>query len=131
MSSQAINEAAEVQKGHFDRMFSDFMRLQGSYPHDDFKARIRWRDRYIVVLTVIPVILYFLFGEKPVAMVQWGGTAQAWTLPIISIGTVYLVHRYIPKNMAATALMTWLLYAGAFVITAFVLVSEYRKYFMG
>jgi pheromone shutdown protein TraB len=63
-------------------------------------------------------------------MVQWGGTAQAWTLPIISLGTVYLVQRYVPKNMKATALMTWLLYAGAFVITAFVLVSEYRKYFL-
>jgi hypothetical protein len=43
---------------------------------------------------------------------------------------VYLVQRYVPKNMKATALMTWLLYAGAFVITAFVLVSEYRKYFL-
>jgi Mn2+/Fe2+ NRAMP family transporter len=116
--------------GH-SRMFSDFMRLQGVFKHDDFKARTRWRDIYIVVLTVIPVIMYFVFGEKPVAMVQWGGTAQAWTLPIISLGTLYLVYRFIPKNLQASKPMIVALWAGAIVITGFVLVSEYRRYFLG
>ncbi len=115
--------------GH-SRMFADFMRLQGSFPHDDYAARLRWRDRFIVILTVIPILFYFAFGEQPVAMVQWGGTAQAWTLPILSVGTVYLVTRYLPKSMRATTLMTVLLWLGAFVITAFVLMSEYRKFFL-
>ena len=111
-------------------MCADFLRVFGVYPHDDFAARTRWRDRFIIVLTVIPVSLYFIFGEQPVAMVQWGGTAQAWTLPIISIGTVYLVQRYMPREMRATHLMTFLLWISALVITAFVLVSQYRKFFM-
>ena len=115
--------------GH-SRMCADFMRIFGVYEHDDYQARTRWRDRFIIVLTVIPVAFYFVFGEQPVAMVQWGGTAQAWTLPIISIGTVYLVQRHMPKEMRATHLMTFLLWVGAFVITAFVLMSEYRKFFM-
>jgi hypothetical protein len=115
--------------GH-SRMFADFMRLQGSFPHDDYAARLRWRDRFIVILTVIPILFYFAFGEQPVAMVQWGGTAQAWTLPILAVGTVYLVTRYLPKSMRATTLMTVLLWLGAFVITAFVLMSEYRKFFL-
>ena len=113
--------------GH-SRMFADFMRLQGAFEHDDMKARNRWRDIFIVVLTVIPVILFFIFGEKPVAMVKWGGFAQAWTLPILSFGTVYLVRRYLPKELSATPFGNALLWLGAIVITGFVLVSEARRW---
>mgnify|MGYP002622214368 FL=1 len=113
--------------GH-SRMFADFMRLQGAFARDDVHARNRWRDIFIVVLTVIPVIMYFIFGEDPVGMVKWGGYAQAWTLPIISLGTVYLVHRFLPKSMKATPVGTYLLWVGAIVITGFVLVSEARRY---
>jgi Mn2+/Fe2+ NRAMP family transporter len=110
------------------RMFADFMRLQGKFEHDDMKARNRWRDIFIVILSVIPVVLYFIFGEKPVAMVNWGGTAQAWTLPIIAVGTVYLINRYLPKELSAAPWMKVLLYIGAGVITVFVLVSEGRRW---
>jgi Mn2+/Fe2+ NRAMP family transporter len=92
------------------------------------KARNRWRDIFIVVLTVIPVGMFFAFGEKPVAMVKWGGMAQAWTLPILSLGTVYLVHRYLPREMHATPVGTILLWIGAIVITGFVLISEARRW---
>jgi hypothetical protein len=87
MSSQAIDEAAEVQKGHFD-------------PYQLDPSHIL---------------------EPPAQMGE--------ILKKIGPGH-HLVQRYVPKNMKATKLMTWLLYAGAFVITAFVLVSEYRKYFL-
>jgi Mn2+/Fe2+ NRAMP family transporter len=110
------------------RMFADFMRLQGKFAHDDIKARNRWRDIFVVILSVIPVVLYFIFGEKPVAMVNWGGTGQAWTLPIISVGTIYLINRYLPKELSAPPWMKVLLYIGAAVITIFVLVSEGRRW---
>ena len=113
--------------GH-SRMFADFMRLHGAFQHDDMKARNRWRDIFIVVLTVIPVCFYFIFGEQPVAMVKWGGLAQAWTLPIISLGTLYLVYRHMPREMRATPLGHLLLWVGAIVITGFVLVSEARRW---
>ncbi|HEX2520126.1 MAG TPA: hypothetical protein VHK04_11365, partial [Castellaniella sp.] len=103
------------------RMFADFMRLHGAFEQDDMSARNRWRDIFIVVLTVIPVCMYFAFGEKPVAMVKWGGLAQAWTLPTISLGTVYLVYRHMPREMRATPFGQALLWIGAVLITAFVL----------
>jgi Mn2+/Fe2+ NRAMP family transporter len=112
--------------GH-SRMFADFMRLQGAFARDDVKARNRWRDIFIVVLTVIPVLMYFVFGENPVSMVKWGGYAQAWTLPIISFGTVYLVRRYLPRELGATLMGNILLWLGAIVITGFVLISEARR----
>jgi manganese transport protein len=113
--------------GH-SRMFADFVRLQGIFEHNDVKARNRWRDIFVVMLTVIPVVLYFIFGEQPVAMVKWGGAAQAWTLPILSLGTVFLIRRYLPREMRAGRMSTALLWAGAIVITVFVLVSEARRW---
>ena len=112
--------------GH-SRMLADFMRLQGVFKADDLKARNQWRDRFIVILSGIPIILYFIFGEKPVAMVKWGGYAQAWTLPILSFGTVYLVYRYLPKELRATPFGHIMLWVGAIVISGFVFVSEARR----
>jgi Mn2+/Fe2+ NRAMP family transporter len=112
------------------RMLADFMRLQGVFERDDYKARTRWRDIFIVVLTIIPVVMYFIFGEQPVAMVTWGGLSQAWTLPIIFFGSVYLIQRYLPKELNAPAWMTALLWLGATVTTGLVLISEFRRWFM-
>lgn len=115
--------------GH-SRMFADFMRLQGAFHHDDYKARMRWRDVFIVVLVVIPVIFYLIFGQAPVQMVVWGAIAQAMMLPIISFATVYLIQKRLPPELKAGTWLTVLLWLGAIVITAFVipaLVTELGK----
>jgi len=117
--------------GH-SRMFADFMRLQGAFQHDDFKARTRWRDIFIVVLMVIPLVFYFIFGQAPVAMVTWGAIAQAAMLPIISLATIYLMERHLPKELKAPMWMTALLWLGTLVIIGFVipsLISELGKLF--
>ena len=62
-------------------MFADFMRLQGKFRKDDFKARSRWRDIFIVVLVLIPVIFYFIFGQAPVKLVV--GRIARHMLPVI------------------------------------------------
>jgi Mn2+/Fe2+ NRAMP family transporter len=115
--------------GH-SRMFSDFMRLQGAYHHDDYKARTRWRDIFIVVLVVIPVIFYWIFGEAPVKMVVWGAITQAMMLPVISFATVYLIQKKLPPELKAPGWLTALLWLGAIIITGFVvpaLISELGK----
>ena len=114
------------------RMFADFMRLQGAYRKDDYKARLRWRDIFIVVLAVIPVIFFFIFGQMPVQMVIWGAIAQAMMLPIISFGTVFLIQKHLPKELKAPAWLTSLLWLGAIVITGFVVPAlgiELKKLF--
>ncbi len=113
--------------GH-SRMLSDFMRLNGAFKGDDTRARNRWRDIFIVILTTIPVVFYFLFqGKSPVQMVKWGGLAQAWTLPVLSMGTVYLVYRHMPKELRATPFGHVMLWIGAIIISGFVLLSEARR----
>jgi hypothetical protein len=43
-------------------------------------------------------------------MVERGGAVQAWTLPVRSLGTVYLIHRHLPREMRATPVGTALLW---------------------
>jgi amino acid transporter len=115
--------------GH-SRMFADFMRLQGAFGHDDYKARLRWRDIFIVVLVVIPVIFYLIFGQAPVQMVVWGAVAQATMLPIIAFATIFLIQKHLPKELRSATWLMILLWLGAIVITGFVvpsLISELKK----
>ena len=117
--------------GH-SRMFADFMRLQGAFRKDDYKARLRWRDIYTVILVAIPVAFYFHFGQMPVRMVVWGAIAQAVMLPIISFGTVFLIQRHLPQELKAPPWLTGLLWLGAIVITGFVVPAlgiELKKLF--
>jgi Mn2+/Fe2+ NRAMP family transporter len=101
------------------RVFADMLRLMGVFSADDAAARTRYRNLFIILLTVIPVALIFIFTD-PVHMVKIGGIAQALMLPVIGLGVVYLRHRHLPKNIqparwvtvglwVATALIVWLM----------------------
>jgi amino acid transporter len=101
------------------RVFADMLRLMGVFGADDAAARARYRNLFIVLLTVIPVALIFNFTD-PVRMVRIGGISQAMMLPVIGIGAVYLRHRHLPKDIrpsrwvtvglwVATALIVWLM----------------------
>ena len=117
--------------GH-SRMCSDLMRLLGKYEHDDLKARNRWRDIFVVVLTAIPVVMFWIFGQAPVQMVTWGGMAQAAMLPIISCATLYLYYKHMRRSLQAPAWMVALLWVAAIFIVGFVipsLITELKKMF--
>lgn len=101
------------------RVFADMLRLMGVFRADDAAARVRYRNIFIVALTVIPVILILNLTD-PVQMVRIGGISQAMMLPVIGLGAVYLRHRHLPKDIApsrwvtvglwvATALIVWLM----------------------
>ena len=91
----------------------------GAFSADDAASRTRYRNFFVVLLTVIPVGLIFIFTD-PVNMVRIGGIAQAMMLPVIGLGAVYLRHRHLPKDIqpsrwvtvglwVATALIVWLM----------------------
>jgi manganese transport protein len=101
------------------RVFADMLRLMGAFSADDAAARARYRNLFVVLLTVVPVGLIFIFTD-PVQMVRIGGIAQAMMLPVIGLGAVYLRHRHLPKDIqpsqwvtvglwVATALIVWLM----------------------
>ena len=109
------------------RMFADMVRLMGGYPREDHAARLRARRVFVLVLTVVPVALYFFF-ESPVRMVVAGGMAQSILLPVAALGTVYLRHRHLPAALRPPAWITAALWLSTAAIVA--VVGQYLVSFL-
>jgi len=87
------------------RVFADMVRLSGGFQHDDYDARLRWRNRFVWMLTLVPVA-FFLTFQSPVNMVKAGGYAQALMLPVIAAGALFLRHRASPEPARPGPVMT-------------------------
>jgi manganese transport protein len=97
------------------RMYADMVRLMGGFASDDYAARVRYRKLFVVLMTALPVSLFF-FYSSPVWMVKVGGIAQASMLPVIGLGTLYLHHRRLPGEIAPARWVTLALW----VVTAII-----------
>lgn len=97
------------------RVYADMFRLMGFFRRDDYAERIRFRRRFVWLLTVTPVALYFLFRD-PVRMVFIGGVAQFMIMPVIAIVTLYLRHRHLPAAVAPSRIRTAGVWLSASVI---------------
>jgi len=102
------------------RLFADAVRIAGGYERDDAGSRLRWRKRFVVILSVIPVLLFWFF-RSPVQMVVVGGVAQALMLPLIGIAAIYLRHRRLPLDVQPSLATTVLLWLSTAVMAAFAL----------
>jgi manganese transport protein len=99
------------------RMFADMWRLLGYFERDDARRRRTWRNRFVVILTLLPVTLYLAF-ESPVSMVVAGGIAQAVMLPALGVSALVLRHRHLNAEVAPSAGTTVALWVAAIVIAA-------------
>ncbi len=99
------------------RLFSDCARIAGAYARDDAASRRRWRQRFVVMLSVIPVAFYWFF-EAPVQMVVAGGVAQAMMLPLIGLAAIYLRHVHLPADMRPAAWVTVFLWISTALMLA-------------
>jgi hypothetical protein len=100
------------------RMMADLVRVLGVYPREDAAARLRWRNRFVVVLATVPALFYWLF-ESPVRMVVAGGVAQALMLPLIGFAAIYARHTRLPRELAPSLLTTLVLWASTAVMFGF------------
>lgn len=97
------------------RIYADMVRMMGGFAREDSAARNRWRDRFVIALTIIPVTLFYVF-KNPVSMVVAGGLAQALSLPVICLGVLYMRHKLQPKETAPGWWNTmWLWIAGVLI----------------
>ena len=99
------------------RLFADMCRLAGAFEPDDLPRRLAYRNRFVVLLAIVPVTA-FLTIASPVTMVMVGGIVQALMLPIVGIGAIYLRHRRLPRELAPSPLTT----AALWVTTAVIVV---------
>jgi manganese transport protein len=98
------------------RVFADMMRLTGAFRSDDYATRVKFRNGYVIGSLIVPVCLFFYF-KTPVKMVLAGGIAQSLMLPIIGIGTLVLHHRYLPKELRPSKLVTVILWISTIIIS--------------
>ncbi len=98
------------------RVFADLVRLTGAFPADDYVTRVKVRNGFVVGLLLLGVIFYYIF-QSPVTMVKFGGIAQSLMLPIVSIGTLILHHRYLPKELRPAKIVTIALWLTTIIIT--------------
>ena len=102
------------------RLFADMVRLTGAYAREDGRSRLKWRNRFVVLLAGVPAVLYW-FLESPVQMVVAGGVAQALLLPLIGIAAVYLRHTHLPRDIQPSRGTTAMLWLATAVMSAFAL----------
>ena len=94
------------------------MRIAGLYARDDGASRLRWRNRFVVILSVVPVAFYW-FLRSPVQMVVAGGLAQALMLPLIGIAVIYLRHTKLPGEIRPSLGTTVMLWVSTTVMAGF------------
>ena len=102
------------------RLFADVVRMCGAYEREDTRSRLRWRNRFVVLLAGVPAVMYWFF-ESPVQMVVAGGVAQALLLPLIGLAAVYLRHTHLPPEIRPSALTTIMLWIAMLVMAGFAL----------
>jgi manganese transport protein len=102
------------------RLSADVVRMMGGYARDDGESRLRWRNRFVVLLAALPAALYWLVAS-PVQMVVAGGVAQAFMLPLIGIAAVYLRHTHLPPDIRPSMATTLMLWAATIVMAGFAL----------
>ena len=100
------------------RLFADVVRLLGVYPREDAASRRRWRNRFVIALSVTSVTLYW-FLRSPVQMVVAGGIAQAMMLPLIGAAVIYLRHTHLPRELAPSTGTTVALWFSTAVMFGF------------
>ena len=102
------------------RLYADMFRLMGFFEKNDYPRRVLYRNGFIVLLTLVPVLLY-LFIESPVRMVIVGGVAQSLMLPVACIGVLYLHHKKLPGEVRPNKIVTALLWISTCVIVCLML----------
>lgn len=98
------------------RVYADMFRIMGYYRRDDYAARLRYRRRFVWLLTVVPVLLLLVFKE-PVTMVFIGGVAQFLMIPIVAVVVLYLRWRHTPAGFQSSRARTvWVWFAAAVIV---------------
>jgi hypothetical protein len=103
-------------------------RLLDVFKREDHARRLALSRLFVVLLTVVPVLMYFVF-RSPVKMVVAGGIAQSVLLPALGFGALHLHHRCLPEELRPRPLVTvglWAAFLGMASVTGYSLYLTLR-----
>ena len=98
------------------RMTADFLSLTGAVRYQDVSHRAKWIHRFSLFFPILALVLFLLFAN-PKSMTVVGGFAQAATLPMIAITTLYFRYRRIESALAPSKLWDAMLWIAVVSIT--------------
>jgi len=106
------------------RLLTDFLVLAGMAPARDAEHRAVLIRRFCLVYPAVALI-FFLVLKNPGLMVTIGGVAQAATLPMIAVATLYFRYRKVHKAITPKPLTDALLW---FAVACICVVAVYTVY---
>lgn len=106
---------------HGTRVLGRGFGLRGRWVDDDFL-----RNAYIVVvLAVLPVAVFLIFGN-PVVLLQIAGAIEAAHLPVLAGLTLYVNHRTLPQELRPSRVVFGATLASGLFFAAFAGVYLYQ-----
>lgn len=110
------------------RLMADVLVLAGATPTKSAEHRAQWIQRFCLVYPAL-ALLFFVIARDPKLMVTIGGVAQAATLPMIAVATLYFRYRKIPKVLQPwpiTDFLLWIAVVCILVVAAYAVPSQIK-----
>ncbi|MDZ7684348.1 MAG: Nramp family divalent metal transporter, partial [Gammaproteobacteria bacterium] len=99
------------------RFVPDYLIELGFFNREELHLRLNLIRIYVIVVPLLSVISY-LFVQNPVTLVSVGAITGALFLPLQSGATLFLQHRYLPKDIRPPVAITFAV-ATIFVVQVF------------
>lgn len=109
------------------RLMADVLMLTGAATKSA-EHRAAWIRRFCLVYPAL-ALLFFLVARDPKLMVTIGGFAQAATLPMIAVATLYFRYRKIEKSLQPwpiTDFLLWVAVICIFVVAAYAVPTQVK-----
>lgn len=110
------------------RLMADVLVLAGAAPTKSSEHRAQWIKRFCLVYPAL-ALLFFLIARDPKLMVTIGGVAQAATLPMIAVVTLYFRYFKIQKSLQPwpiTDFLLWVAVICILVVAAYAVPSQIK-----
>jgi Mn2+/Fe2+ NRAMP family transporter len=111
------------------RLTVDFLNLVGFTKVTTPEARARLIQSYCLFFPSLALVLY-VFAQKPGLMVTIGGIAQAATLPMIAIATVFFRYRRVDPRLRPNAVVDiclWIAVLSIAIVAVYSVSSQLTK----
>lgn len=111
------------------RLTADFLAITGVIASPSAERRARMIRRLCLVFPAVALVFYIALRD-PKLMVTIGGVAQAATLPMIALATVYFRYAKVDRRLRPrpiTDLLLWVAVASILIVAAYAVPTQVGK----